>query len=290
MNEKNHILILGGTGFLGKSLNKSEISNKFKLTNISSKVLDLRQNNIVEKLVDLYNENSTIIFLSAVKRNLGDSLSTYEMNLKIGINVIKAIQKKPVKNLIYLSSCAVYGERNNQLNFTESSKINPTSFYGASKVAIEELLNLIKNRNQIENLIILRPTTIYGDINIPTYCPSGFIGSAIKEKKIDLWGDGNETRDFFYINDFVEVIENILDNPTNLILNLCSGKSTTFNQLANKILFHLKKTEIKSKPRTNNFVNHTYNNKKLKKQITNLKIQNPIDWIDYFFKNSFHQN
>ena len=53
------------------------------------------------------------------------------MNIKIGITVLNALQKKPVKNLIYLSSCAVYGEKNNQLNFTENSTINPTSFYGA---------------------------------------------------------------------------------------------------------------------------------------------------------------
>lgn len=284
MKGQADILILGGTGFLGRSLNQSLNSENFKIINISSKELDLRRKDLFENLLDLYDEKSTIIFLSAVKRNLGDSLTTYEMNIKIGITVLNALQKKPVKNLIYLSSCAVYGEKNNQLNFTENSTINPTSFYGASKVAIEEMLKLMKNKNQIKNLTILRPTTIYGDIDIPTYCPSGFVGKAIRENRIELWGDGKEIRDFFYIKDFVKVIECILENPKNITLNLSSGKSTSFYALTEKILSYKNKIEIKNKSRTNEVVNHSYNNEKLLKNIKNLKIEDPIQWIDIFFK------
>ena len=115
MKNKSHILILGGTGFLGRSLNNSNISKNFEITNINSKILDLRKNDLVDKLIELYDEKSTIIFLSAVKRNFGDSLYSYEMNIKIALTVINAIQKKPIQNLIYLSSCAVYGEKNNHI-------------------------------------------------------------------------------------------------------------------------------------------------------------------------------
>ena len=62
----------------------------------------------------------------------------------------------------------------------------------------------MRNEKNIHNLAILRPTTIYGDINIPTYCPSGFIRKALKENKIELWGNGDEVRDFFHIEDFVK--------------------------------------------------------------------------------------
>ena len=153
MKNKSHILILGGTGFLGRSINNSNISKKFEITNINSKRLDLRKNDLVEQLIELYDEKSTIIFLSAVKRNLGDSLSSYEMNIKIALTVISAIQKKPIQNLIYLSSCSVYGEKNNQVKVSENSELNPTSFYGASKVAIEELLKLMQNENKIKRVI-----------------------------------------------------------------------------------------------------------------------------------------
>ena len=103
------------------------------------------------------------------------------MNIKIALTVINAIQKKPIQNLIYLSSCAVYGEKNNLFKVSENSQLNPTFSMGL-KVAIEELINA--NEKNIHNLAILRPTTIYGDINIPTYCPSGFIRKALKENKI----------------------------------------------------------------------------------------------------------
>ncbi len=281
MNKKPKILILGGTGFLGKSINDCEkIKKNFEITNINSKELDLRENELVDNLIQLYNENTTIIFLSAVKRNLGDSIKTYKMNMDIAMTVVHAIQRKPVKNLIYLSSCAVYGEKNNQFKYSENSKINPTSFYGSSKVAIEELLKLMSNTNRIENLTILRPTTIYGDINIPTYCPSGLVGKSISEKNIELWGDGSELRDFFYIKDFIEVINYFLKNPKNIVLNICSGKSTTFKDLAQKIASKIEKIEIKNKLRTNELVNHTYNNQLLRKHIPELKIENPLQWID----------
>lgn len=283
---KKHILILGGTGFLGSNLKKKLNQNQnLNIQSISSKEIDLTKQDSYSKLVNFYEEASTIIFLSAVKRNLGDTYETYEKNTQICINVSKALKIKPIRNLIYLSSCAVYGEKNNQIQFTETSELNPTSFYGASKISNENLISLMKNENKIKILTILRPTTIYGDINISTYCPSGFIGKALKNKKIELWGDGTEKRDFFYIEDFVAVIELLINNPTNTILNLVTGKSISFLDLSDYISKYNDNLVITMKERTNNMVNHSYNSEKLNKFMPIFKFQDPISWIEKFYKN-----
>ncbi len=284
MGKRPHILILGGTGFLGKSLNNYlNFSKEFKVTSISSKEIDLRQKSLSIQLINFYEENSTIIFLSAIKRNFGDSLDSFDQNMKIGMTIVDALQKKSVKNLIYLSSCAVYGEKNQQNNITETATINPTSFYGDSKVSLEILLRHMKNEGRINYLSILRPTTIFGDHKIPTYCPSGFVGKLLNENSIEIWGDGKEKRDFFYIENFIEVISFLLEEPRNITLNLASGISISFNQLLKRISFHLKGISIINKPRTNKIVDHHYNNQKLINLIPSLKNKNPLDWIDEFF-------
>ena len=286
MDKKKHVLILGGTGFLGSEINKYFLKSKgYKVDNISSKEIDLRKEELSIDLTDLYHENSSIIFLSAVKRHLGDSINTYRMNTQIGVTVSKALEKKPVKDLIYLSSCAGYGEKNNQENYREDSSINPTSFYGASKISNEMLLKLMKNNSNIKNLSILRPTTIYGNININTYCPSGFVGKSIKGKKIELWGNGEEKRDFFNVDNFVEVISFLLEKPTNITLNLVTGSSFSFNDLTKIICNHIQGIQIINKPRTNPVVNHYYNSEKILKTFSELKIKTPSEWINEFFDN-----
>ena len=286
MDKNKHVLILGGTGFLGSEINKYFLKCKgYKVDNISSKEIDLRKRELSKDLNKLYHENSTIIFLSAVKRHLGDSFNTYRMNTQIGETVASALENKPVKDLIYLSSCAVYGEKNNQDNYTEDSPINPTSFYGASKVSNEILLRLMRNNSNIQNLSILRPTTIYGNIDINSYCPSGFVGNSIKEKKIELWGKGEEKRDFFNVDNFVEVICFLIEKPTNITLNLVTGSSFSFYDLTKLISAHIKQVEIINKPRTNPFVNHNYNSEKILKTFSELNIKKPPEWINQFFKN-----
>ena len=284
MGKRDHILILGGTGFLGGSLNNYlDFSKEFNVTSISSKEIDLRQKSLSNQLINYYDENSTIIFLSAIKRNFGDSLDSYDQNIKIGMTVVNALQKKSIKHLIYVSSCAVYGEKNEQKNITETANLNPTSFYGDSKVSLEILLKHMKNDGRINYLSILRPTTIYGNHKIPTYCPSGFVGKLLNENIIEIWGDGKEKRDFFYIDNFIDVVSFLIKEPKNITLNLASGISINFYQLLKKISFHLKEIKIIHKMRTNKIVNHSYDNQKLLSLIPSLKNKNPLNWIDEFF-------
>jgi nucleoside-diphosphate-sugar epimerase len=281
MEKKTHILILGGTGFLGSQINKYFKNNsKYIIQNIGSKEIDLRENNLSSRLIELYEEDSTIIFLSAVKRNYGDNIHALNMNSDICRTVALALEQKKVNNLIYLSSCAVYGEKNNQFKYDENSPINPTSFYGLSKCSNELLMKLMNKNGRIKNLAILRPTTIYGDKKDSTYCPSGFLMKALKENKIELWGDGKEKRDFFNVENFLSVANHFIDNPSNITLNLVSGNSISFYDLAIFISKKKKNLEISNKTRTNPVVDHTYKRDKLIKNFPELNIKLPLDWIN----------
>lgn len=281
---KKKILLLGGSGYIG-----SKIHNYYKdkwaydVKNISTSDLDLRLYKSVDKLSSLYDETTTIIFLAAVKRQRSDSLNSFSDNLLIATNICHSLLKKKVGYLIYLSSSAVYGEKNEQENYDENAILAPTSYYGLSKLSIENILTFAKSQGHIQKLCILRPTTIYGDIHAPTYCPSGLLGQAMNDKVITLWGDGQELRDFFNIELVVEVISTLVESQKEIILNLVTGDSVSFNEISRTINSYIPDLVVLHKTRSYPVVNHTYNNRLLKDNF-DLDITSTVKWIDSYFR------
>lgn len=261
---KTDTLLLGGSGFIGTGLHKKMVEGKSLVRAVSSSEIDLSKQEGVDKLVSCYSDETTIVFLAAAKRNQGDDLVAYEKNVNIAKTIIRSLDKKPCSGLIYLSSAAVYGERIEQKMYDEKSRISPTSYYGAAKVAIEGLLTVARINDKMKWLTIVRPSTVYSTSTQGTYCPGGFLIKAKSGGEINLWGDGSEKRDFCLLDDLVEGIIKIIDKKEDMVVNATCGESIRFKDITSKLSERLT-YRLTHKYRSYEKVDHTYDSAAFKK-------------------------
>ena len=279
------VLIIGGHGFIGRLL-YSRLKEKININvnSIDKNIIDLSDKSNIENLRKIIKLTMPeyIIILAAIKRQDGDSISIKDYNNKITDNISDALIDQ-VSRVIYLSSCAVYGEKNNQTNYTELGLISPTSEYGEHKVYSE---NIYLNKIIRDNLLIFRPPLIY-DLNQENgYHPGGFLHQAISEGKIYLWGNGEEKREFIYLNDAVKSIINAVDDYNSGIYNLTSGSSFSYKEIALLIRSNID-CKIEERKRTGGIVNHSYDNSALIKNFKNIQFATPLELIDEYFRNKF---
>ena len=149
--------------------------------------------------------------------------------------------------LIYLSSAAVYGNPV-KLPIPEDHPINPQSPYGLSKY-LGELV--VRQFSKIYGLryVILRLFNVYGPGQNSAYAGviSSFIERALRNEPLIIYGDGEQTRDFIYVNDVAEVILKIIESDLfdNEIYNVGTGKPTSINELAGIVMEILGKRNLK---------------------------------------------
>ncbi len=181
-----------------------------------------------------------MIHLAAII-SVRDSVNNPEKTRRVNVtgteNLIKACVKNNVKNLIAVSSAAVYGDlpsAKDSLN--ERSQTKPTSPYGKSKLEMEDLVKRYSAANSI-NSVILRFFNVYGPGQSDEYAGviSKFAQNIKEERPLLIYGDGLQTRDFVNIQDVIDLIYHAIsrmEGKQSSIYNIASGKSVTIQYLA----------------------------------------------------------
>jgi len=195
----------------------------------------------------------------AAKSDVTDSVIhpeiTNEVNVTGTENVIKCCVENKIKKIIFASSAAVYMD--SKMPVDESSKTNPLSPYGKSKLVAEQIIKKISEEYGI-NAITLRMFNVYGKGQNTQYAGviSKFIKNISKEEPIIINGDGKQTRDLVSIFDVVTAFDCAIKNivgKKGAVYNIGTGTSTSINELAKMILkIADKKTEIKYKKQNKN--------------------------------------
>jgi len=249
--------VIGSNGLIGSSLVQllsTYYRDQISVSGISQEDFDLSrassQLRLDEVLTSL--KPTAVIVLAASKRQFGDSQDLLHHNNAITDNILPVISRHKT-HIIYLSSCAIYGEKNYQMLITEDSQSSPTSFYGEHKKYSE---NSYAHYIDPSKLLILRPPLIYGHKSLG-YNPAGFIFNAINTHELTLWGNGEELREFIHVHDASSFIINAITSHLAGTLNLVSGRSYSYRQMSSLIesLLPLRVTE---KPRSLPLVDHTY--------------------------------
>ena len=252
------ILLTGAAGFIGKNLLKELINKNFKDIILVEDLNNKKKINILKsyQYSNLFDYREIIKILNSKDFNidtifhLGANSNTTcknnklmnEQNFNFTKHLFNHFHYKKCK-FIYASSASVYGTNKNFLEV--SANENPINFYSKSKLNID---NYIRNKtnnfiNNKCNLYALRYFNVYG----PGEEFKGRMASVVfqfyhqvlKEKEIRLfkgtdgYKDGEQLRDFIYIDDIIKVNIWFSENlPKSGIYNIGTGKAETFNKIA----------------------------------------------------------
>jgi UDP-glucose 4-epimerase len=174
--------------------------------------------------------------VASVQASVDDPVATHRSNFIGTLNVCEAMRAKGVRRVLFASSAAVYGQNGEGAAITEDTPKAPLTPYASDKLASEYYLDFYRRQHGLEPAIF-RFFNIYGLRQDPSSPYSGVISifaeRAAKGLPITVFGDGQQTRDFVYIDDLVRVLVQALDASSIAAgaVNVGLNQATTLLQL-----------------------------------------------------------
>lgn len=212
-----------------KKKNLNIVLNSGNATFIYADVTDLtRMKEIIDSTVDyVYHEAAQ----AGVRISVEDPFKPNDVNVLGTLNVLKASLDADVKKVINASSSSVYGKVK-YLPFDEQHPTEPVSPYGVSKLAAEHYCRVFYEVYGLPTTS-LRYFTVYGPRMRPDLAISIFTRKMLANEPITVFGDGEQTRDFTYIDDVVEANKRLLNNKLTdgKVLNIGGGNRISINDL-----------------------------------------------------------
>ncbi len=220
-------LVTGAAGFIASHLCRRLLNEGFKVVGIDS-FTDFYPKRIKEKNIKPLKKEKNFEFIAedlndlslkrilkktdyvfhhaaqaGVRTSWGDNFSVYlKNNIEATQKLLEAAKNLNLKKFIYASSSSVYGN-SPDLPMSETSPLYPFSPYGVTKLAAENLC-LLYCKNYGVPSISLRFFTVYGPGQRPDMAFHKFFKAIVKGKQISVYGNGNQTRDFTYIDDVID--------------------------------------------------------------------------------------
>jgi len=246
MREKN-ILLLGGGGFIGTALARRLCQNKFYVHILTKHfpAIQIEPNMVIHKgklddreiLERVLPECKTIIHLaSSTTPGCSSRQPVMEANENITptLRFLDILQGYENVHIIFVSSGGTLYGNPESIPVNETHPLNPLSFHGAGKVALETFLRTFSILPE-KNTTIVRPSNVYGP---GQSLRSGFgvirtmLEHVLRGTMMEIWGDGTSIRDFLYIDDMVSALITLIDFPhDNNTYNVGSGIGFSLNQL-----------------------------------------------------------
>jgi UDP-glucose 4-epimerase len=172
---------------------------------------------------------------AGVRGSWGDQFRTYTSNnVDATQRLLEHLVGRPLTRVVYASSSSVYGDRA-AIPMREDAFVQPLSPYGVTKLAAEHLCSLYFANHGVP-AVSLRYFTVYGPRQRPDMGFHRFIRAALTGQPIRLFGDGEQTRDFTFVDDIVAATMAAGDRGTpGAVYNIGGGSRVTINQVLDLI-------------------------------------------------------
>ena len=235
LQENHHVLGVDCfTDYYAKSLKQSNLQRLLQEPGFSF----LEENLLTASLPELLKECDYIFHQAAqagVRSSWGAEFEIYtSMNVLATQRLLEACKGLNIKKFIYASSSSVYGDAQ-ELPLREESILKPVSPYGVTKLAAEQLCYTYWKNYQVPT-ISLRYFTVYGPRQRPDMAFHKFMRALLNGEEIEIYGDGQQTRDFTFVADIVQ--GNLLAMQSALeggVFNLGGGSRVVLNDVLETI-------------------------------------------------------
>ena len=254
-------LVTGGAGFVGSNLVESLLEDGLEVVSIDDysagkerNLIDLKEKygkqlqevdcDITKKFeLSKHFTDVDVVFNQACSKMticLKDPLRDLEVNAAGTFNLLELARDNKVKKFVHVSTGSVYGIAQ-YYPTDEKHPVNPTSYYGISKLAGEKYVRVFAHLYGMDTSI-LRYFHVYGPKQ-DAGAFGGVIGifceKAINNRDITIYGDGTQIRSFTHVNDVVNINKLVaLKGGKGEAYNCASGLKVTINEIAEKIANH----------------------------------------------------
>lgn len=247
------VLVTGGAGFIGSNLAHKLVSNGYEVRiadNLSTGRLS-NLNGIIDQVefmrVDLSNPDAArravsgaeVVFhqaaLPSVPRSVKDPIATTIACVMATVAVLTASKDARVRRVVYAASSSAYGDAEG-LPRAETILPSPISPYAAAKLAGEHFCRAFAKVYGLET-VALRYFNVFGPRQDPTSQYAAvipkFISALLSDQELHIYGDGEQTRDFTYVDNVVEANILAAESPGAVgeTLNVATGEQWSINQL-----------------------------------------------------------
>lgn len=174
--------------------------------------------------------------VASVQASVEDPAKTHQSNFIGTLNVCEAMRLQGVRRVLFASSAAVYGNNGEGQSIAEDTPKAPLTPYAVDKLASEQYLDFYRRQHGLEP-VVFRFFNIFGPRQDPSSPYSGVISifceRATSGKPIMVFGDGEQTRDFLYVGDLVQVMIQALEQQQveEGAVNIGLNQATSLNQL-----------------------------------------------------------
>ncbi|WP_288502093.1 NAD-dependent epimerase/dehydratase family protein [Pseudomonas sp. UBA5568] len=248
------ILITGGAGFIGSHLSDALLARGYAVRivddlstgkrdnlQLDHPLLEFVEGDVADaKLVQRAAAGcQAVVHLAAVasvQASVDDPVRTHQSNFIGTLNVCEAMRVHGVRRVLFASSAAVYGNNGEGQSIAEDTPKAPLTPYAVDKLASEQYLEFYRRQHGLEP-VIFRFFNIFGPRQDPSSPYSGVISifseRAVQGQPITVFGDGEQTRDFLYVGDLVQVMVQALEQAQveEGAVNIGLNQATSLNQM-----------------------------------------------------------
>ncbi len=251
----SYVLVTGGAGFIGSNLTEALLKKGHQVRVLDNFSTGKRENLVFDNAypsLEIFEgdichlavcqramKGIECVFhqaaLPSVQRSVEDPMTSNAVNVEGTLNLLLAARDSGAKKFIYASSSSIYGDAPT-LPKKEEMPVNPLSPYALQKYIGEQYCRLFFQLYGVET-ISLRYFNIFGPKQDPASIYSAviprFIDALLKRDHPIIFGDGEQSRDFTYIDNVVEanLLAMFKDHLRGEAVNVACGKQTSLNQL-----------------------------------------------------------